>query len=116
MSLGLLEAGILHYQGQEAEAQASLNDYGRRIHDPWFLAICDYLLGRQTEKSLKTQGGENPENIITAFTAIGFWAEGSKDKKSALRFYREALGTFLDDWLEYDFTRERLKRLRQSEG
>jgi len=116
MSLGLFEAGILHHQGQEAEAQASLNNYGRHIRDPWFLAICDYLLGRQTEESLRRQAGEDPENIITAFTVIGFWAEGSQDKKSALRFYREALGTFLDDWLEYDLGRERVKRLRQSGG
>jgi tetratricopeptide (TPR) repeat protein len=112
MSLGLLEAGILHYQGKESEAQASLRDYGRRTHDPWFLAICDYLMGRQTEESLKIQASENPENMITAFAIVGFWAEGSKDKKIALRFYREALGTFLDDWLEYDFVRERMRHLR----
>jgi hypothetical protein len=47
---------------------------------------------------------------------MGFWAEGSKDKTKALRFYQEALGSFLDDWLEYDFARERIKRLRQSSG
>jgi hypothetical protein len=46
----------------------------------------------------------------------GFWAEGAKDKKNAIRFCREALGTFLDDWLEYDFVRERLKCLDQSDG
>jgi len=116
MSLGLFEAGILHHQGQEAEAQASLENYGRHIRDPWFLAICDYLMGRQTEESLRRQAGETPENIITAFTVMGFWAEGSKDKKSALRFYREALGTFLDDWPEYNLARERVKRLREPGG
>jgi hypothetical protein len=116
MSLGLFEAGILHHQGQEAEAQARLNNYARHIRDPWFLAICDYLLGRQTEESLKGQAGEDPEKLIAAFTVMGFWAEGSKDKKSALRFYREALGTFLDDWLEYDFVRERVKHLREAGG
>lgn len=116
MSLGLFEAGIFHYQGQEAEAQAILDDYSRRIRDPRFLAICDYLMGRQTEDSLRRQAGEHPENFMTAFSVIGFWAEGSKDKKSALRFYREALGTFLDDWLDYGFVRERLKRLKQSGG
>jgi len=114
MSLGLLEAGILHYQGQEAEAEAILDDYHRRIRDPWFFAICEYLMGRQTENSLRRQAGEHPENFMTAFALIGFWAEGSKDKKSALRFYREALGTFLDDWLDYRFVLDRLKHLKQS--
>jgi len=116
MSLGLFEAGILHHQGQEAEVQAILDDYRRRIRDPWFLTICDYLTGRETEDSLRRQAGEHPENFITAFTVIGFWAEGSKDKKSALRLYREVLGTFLDDWLDYGFVRERLKCLKQSSG
>jgi tetratricopeptide (TPR) repeat protein len=114
MSLGLLEAGILRHQGQEA--QAILDEYSRRIRDPWFLAICDYLKGRQAEQSLRTQAGQTPENSLTAFAVIGFWAEGSEDKRSALRFYREALGTFLEDWLEYGFARERLKRLKQSAG
>ena len=39
-------------------------------------------------------------------------AEGSNDRAKALRYYKEALGSFLDDWLEYDFARERLKKLR----
>jgi tetratricopeptide (TPR) repeat protein len=116
MSLGLLEAGILRNQGQEQEAQAVLDEYGRRVRDPWFLAICDYLMGRQTEQSLRTQAGQSPENFLTGFTLIGFWAEGSEDKRSALRFYREALETFLEDWLEYGFARERLKRLKQPAG
>jgi hypothetical protein len=31
-----------------------------------------------------------------------------------MRFYREALGSFLDNWIEYDFVRERVKRLKRS--
>jgi len=114
MSLGLLEAGILHFQGTDAEAQAALADYSRRTRDPWFLAIGEHLMGRLTEDEIRKQAGEVPENVITAFTVMGFWAEGSKDKTKALRFYQETLGSFLDDWLEYDFARERIKRLRQS--
>lgn len=114
MSLGLLEAGILHFQGQEAEALQSLADYSRRTRDPWFLAIAEHLSGRRTEEDIRKQAGDLPENIVTAFTALGFWAEGSKDKTRALRFYQETLGSFLNDWLEYDFARERIKRLRQS--
>jgi len=114
MSLGLLEAGILHYEGQESEAQQKLSDLSRRMRDPWFLSICEYLLGRQTEEFLRKQAAERPEDIITAYTMMGFWAEGSKDSEKALRFYKEALGTFLAEWLQYDFARERITRLKQA--
>jgi S1-C subfamily serine protease len=114
MGLGLLEAGILHYQGRQEAANERLADYALRTQDPWFLLLCDYLRGQQTEDSLRRQAGDNPENILTAFTAAGFWAEGSKDKKNAVRFYREALGSFLDNWVEYDFVRERVNRLKRS--
>jgi S1-C subfamily serine protease len=114
MGLGLLEAGIMHHQGQEQETNERLADYAHRTQDQWFLTLCDYLRGQQTEDSLRRQAGDNPENILTAFTAAGFWAEGSKDKKSAIRFYREALGSFLDNWVEYDFARERVNRLKRS--
>jgi len=114
LGLGLLEAEILHYQGQYEEAYERLADYARRTRDPWFLALCDYLRGQQSEAVLREQAADAPENVLTAFTAAGFWAEGSGDKKNAIRFYREALGTFLDNWIEYDFVRERVKRLKRS--
>jgi S1-C subfamily serine protease/tetratricopeptide (TPR) repeat protein len=114
MSLGLLEASVLHHQGRDDEAQARLSDYIRRTRVPWFTSVAEYLLGQQTEGTLRHQAGENPEQIITGFTAAGFWAEGSKDKKTALRFYRDALASFLDNWVEYDFVRERIKRLKRA--
>lgn len=112
MSLGLLQAAILHNQGMEPEAEERLKDFHRRVRDPWFLAVCESLQGRRTEASLREQAQGRAEDILTGYTALGFWAEGSKDKESARRYYREALGSFLTDWLEYDFTRERTKRLR----
>jgi hypothetical protein len=114
MGLGLLEAGILHHQGQEQAAHERLADYPLRTKDPWFLLLCDYLRGQHTEDHLRRQAGDSSENILMAFTAAGFWAEGSKDKKAAIRFYREALGSFLDNWVEYDFVRERVNRLKRS--
>jgi hypothetical protein len=114
MGLGLLEAGILHYQGRQEEADERLADYARQTQDPWFLSVCDYLRGQQPENLLRQQAGDNPENILTAFMTAGFWAEGSRDKQRAIRLYREALGTFLDNWIEYDFVRERVKRLKRS--
>ena len=114
MGLGLLEAGILHHQGQEQAANERLADYAIRTQEPLFLFLCDYLRGQQAEDGLRRQAGDTPENILMAFTAAGFWAEGSKDKKNAIRFYREALGSFLDNWVEYDFVRDRINRLKRS--
>ena len=114
LGVGLLEAEILHNAGQTEEAKAGLEDYYRRIKDSWYLAISEYLLGKQTEQSLSAKAGESPENLVTWHTALGFWAEGSGEKNEAIKHYREALGTYMDPMIEYDFVRERIKRLRQN--
>jgi hypothetical protein len=113
MSLGVLEAGILNHQGLADETRSSLEAFVGRTMDPWYLTISDHLLGKQTERSLLEQAGESPENLLTAHSAVGLWAEGRGDKKKAIKHYREALGSFLDTWLEYDFSKERLRRLKQ---
>lgn len=116
MSLGILKVGILNKQGLADEARLSLEAFAARTMDPWYLTISDYLLGNQTEKSLLEQAGESPENLLTAHSAVGLWAEGAGDKQKAIKHYREALGSFLDTWLEYDFAKERLTRLKQPSG
>ena len=116
MSLGVLEAGILNKQGLADETRASLQAFVGRTMDPWYLTISDYLLGNQTERSLLQQAGESPENLLTAHCAVGLWAEGSGENQKAIKHYREALGSFLDTWLEYDFSKERLRRLKQPAG
>ncbi len=113
MGIGLLKACILNYDGKKQEARDSLADYEGRIRDPWFLTISEYLLGKQTEKALKDMAGESPERLITAYTIMGFWNEGAGEGKMAARHYKEAMGSFLDDWLEYDFARERIKKLKK---
>jgi tetratricopeptide (TPR) repeat protein len=113
LSVGLLEAGILHRMGRHEEALASLEAYGKRTRDPWHGAICEVLQGKRTLDSLKPEAGESPENLITLHTALGLWAEGAGDKAGALEHYKEALASFLDTWIQFDFARERIKRLRQ---
>ena len=113
MGIGLLEACILNYEGNDHKAREALEEYERRIRDPWFLTISEYLLGKKTDKALKDQAGESPERLITAYTMMGFWDEGAGEPKKAARHYKEAMGSFLDDWLEYDFARERIKRLKK---
>jgi S1-C subfamily serine protease len=113
MGIGLLKACILNYEGKEKKARSALEEYEGLIRDPWFLTISEYLLGKKTDRALKDQAGESPERLITAYTIMGFWAEGAGEEKKAARHYKEAMGSFLDDWLEYDFARERIKRLRK---
>ncbi len=114
MSMGLLEACILNYMGKDDEVRDALNRYESQIRTPWFLEIHDYLLGKQTEASLKEKAGEAPEKLVTAHTIIGLWAEGEGKPDKAIKSYKEALESFLDDWLEYDFARERITSLKKS--
>ena len=113
MSLGLLKAGILHYQGHEDEARASLEAFVHQTRDPWYLAISEYLLGKQTLDALMKGAGKSPQNLISAYTPLGFWAEGSGDKERAIKRYKLALESYLDSWIEYDFAKERLKKLKK---
>lgn len=53
---------------------------------------------------------------MTAYTFMGFWEEGSGRPEVAIKHYKEALESFLDDWLEYDFARERIKKLKKAAG
>jgi len=113
LSVGLLEAEVLHNMGRKEEARASLERYSRRIRDPWYLAISDYLLGRQIKQPLSEKVGKSPENLVVWHTTLGFWAEGSGEQKKAINHYKEALGTYMDTMMEYDFAKERIKRLRR---
>ena len=61
------------------------------------------------------KGGKVPENILTAHTALGFWAEARGDRTIATRHYREALGSYLDNWVEYNLARQRYMKLREKE-
>jgi len=113
LSVGLLEPEILHNIGRKEEAKARLEEYNRRTRDPWYRAICQCLLAEETEQSLTEKAGESPEYLITAHTALGFWAEESGNKKKAGKHYKEALGSYMDEMFEYEFAMERIKRLRQ---
>jgi hypothetical protein len=65
---------------------------------------------------LKKGAGVSPENLITLYTALGFWAEGAGKKEGAVDHYKVALESLLDTWHEFEFARERIKRLRQQKG
>jgi hypothetical protein len=100
--------------GKNEEARARLEAYRRRIGDPWYRTLTDCLLGEVAVEPLKKAAGESPEKLVTAHTALGFWAEGLGDKERAIEHYKVALESFMDTWLEFDFARERIKSLRRA--
>ena len=112
LSIGLLEPCILNKIGRKDEAIERLKVFSGQIKNQWYIHIARYLLGEETEQSIVTRAGESPEYLITAHYTLGFWAEGAKDTKKALKHYKEALGSYMDDWLEYEFTMERIKKLK----
>ena len=85
-----------------------------RTIDPWYRAVSESFLGKRTEDSLKKEAGESPEKLITLHAALGFWAEGSGAKERAIEHYKEALESFIDTWIEFDFAKERIKSLRRA--
>lgn len=113
LSMGLLEPEILRCMGRQEEARDRLEAFGSRTRDPWYRTVSEALLGKRTQDSLKKEAGESPEKLLTLYVALGFWAEGSGDKARALEHYKEALASFMDTRVEFDFAKERIKRLRQ---
>ena len=101
--------------GQKESSRAALLSFNRRTRDPWYNALSEGFLGNRTLQSLVEEAGGNPENLITLHTAMGYWAEGQGSNEKATGHYREALETFMDTWVEFEFARERLKKLRQPE-
>ncbi len=116
LKLGLLEAGILHRLGKTEEARKALEAFGRRTRDPWYQALCDHLLDRRTLESLAAEAGERPENLLTLNVALGFRAEASGSNQAAIEYYKKALESLLDDWLEFVFAKERIRRLTAAAG
>ena len=112
LSVSLLEPCILNNIGRKDEAIERLKAFSGQTQNQWYRHIARSLLGEETEQSIVQRAGESPEYLITAHCALGFWSEGAGKNKKALKHYKEALGSYMDDWLEYEFTMERIKKLK----
>ena len=95
------------------DALAELETFLHNTGAEWYRTIARCLLDREKEKSLAEKAGESPEFVLTGHAALAFWAEGTGDKDKAIDHYREALGSYMDDMIEYVFAVERIKKLRQ---
>jgi S1-C subfamily serine protease len=115
--MALLSPGILHMMGKNQDAAARLTSFVRdKQTDPWYRSIGETLLGEKTEADLIVGIRESRCDALTAYTAMGFWAEGDNQTEKAVKYYREALGSYLDHRPEYGFARERLRLLQNREN
>jgi serine/threonine-protein kinase RIO1 len=99
--------------GRKESALAELENFLNNTKDAWYRSIAECLLDRKTVEALTKKAAESPEYVLTGRIALAFWAEGSEEKDKAIDHYREALGSYMDDRIEYAFAVERIKRLRQ---
>lgn len=114
LGVGLLAPGLLRQTGRTEEARFRLDRFVKDTRDPWYRGIARSLLEQQPEQDLLDKTGESPDYLLTAHVAMAFWAEAD-DRKKALRHYKEALGSYMDDRIEYAFARQGIKRLRRME-
>jgi hypothetical protein len=112
LRIGLLAAEILAKMDRRQEAVTELENYLAQTRDRWYHLIAACLLDPQKETSLAERAGESPEYLLTGHVALAFWAESRGDKATAIDNYREALGSYMDDMIEYVFAAERIKKLR----
>jgi hypothetical protein len=123
LSVGLLEPEILLWMGRTKEMQIRLKAFHERTRDPWYRALSAHLIKMGNANTsdggllgdLTPAAGQTPENLVTAHSALGFWSESQAHTEAAKRHYREALGSYLDNWLEYELARERLRRLKNNQ-
>lgn len=114
LSLGLLKGEILKINGKHKESLDYLSEFLKTVRDPWYQNIIKHLILKTKEEALVKLAEKKPEKLITMHTAIGLWAEGDKNNEKASHHYREALGSYLDDWNEYHLALARILGFRQA--
>lgn len=115
LGTGLLPAALLAYQGRDDEAAASLERYCDATDTAWYRQICETLKGERSVDDLLEKGGNFPEKVLTASTYLGFASEAAGNNDRAIKYYREALGSYVDTWIEFELARHRYMQLRQTE-
>jgi hypothetical protein len=116
LGLQLLKATVLQHDDREEDNRAYLAEFCAATTTAWYRQICEALLQQRSEEDLIEKAGAIPEKVLTAHTALGFQAEAEGDFEGALAHYREALGSYLDNWIEFELARQRYIIMRQQHG
>ena len=112
LRMGLLAAELTRLTATPEKATASLKVYRQEITDPWYRSIATCLLAELSEDELFAASVHSPEYVLTSHAALGLWAEGTGDTAAAVYHYKEALGSYMDDWIEFEFTFFRIQQLK----
>ncbi len=112
LSMGVLEPQLLLMLGHKKAAKTRFNAFIKTTNDVWYRQIARCLTGDLAEKILIKKAEASPEYLVTAHMALGLKAESNHDPDKALKHYKEALGSYMDDWLEYEFCLKRIKKLK----
>jgi hypothetical protein len=115
LTAGWMEGVLAALTDEPTAAEPIFDAYVQETQDPWHTDIGRCLLGRLEENTLFHNAKNRPELLLTAHTALGFWNEAADDPNAALRHYKEALSTYLDDWPHFFFAMARMQQLRQKE-
>jgi len=110
--INLLKPQILEMLGQKEEAFGAFNSFIKNTQNSWYRKIASCLTGKMTQAELTAEAGRDPAYLVTAHMALGIQAESKNDPQTAMRHYKEALGSYMDDWIEYEFSLERIKKLQ----
>jgi hypothetical protein len=113
LGLQLLTTTVLLHSGEEDQSRSRLNETCGETSTIWYRQVCESLLHQRSQEDLIDNAGTIPEKLLTAHAALGFQAEAEGEKEEALSHYREALGSYLDTWIEFELARQRYIVLRQ---
>ena len=113
LGMRMLGATIQLHRGEEDQSRQLLAQICRETDTIWYRQICEALLHQRSEEDLIAKAGTIPEKVLTAHATLGFQAEAEGEAEKALEHYREALGSYLDNWIEFELARQRYILLRQ---
>lgn len=112
---GLLAAILLFHLDRDDEAMVRFDSYCDRTDTAWYRQICETLTNTRPVDDLTEKSGNIPEKVLTASTYLGFKSEAEGNTDRAVKYYREALGSYRDSWVEFELARNRYVKLRQQE-
>ena len=112
LRIRLLHSQLLSLKGERNKSLAALQKLRDSVTDKWYRDMASMLLGELTVKSLEERARKNPHYQLTLYTALGLKSEAEDNNTAAIRYYRHALDSSLEDCPEYELSRFRIIALR----
>ena len=100
-------------QNNKIRAVNEFKGYVLKTNDPRYKHVAGVLIGDHAETAPDEKWPQTPERSLTLAVALGFQAEADGNVPGAIKHYINAIESHLDNWLEYEFAKTRIKKLRQ---